>query len=390
MGAGWIGQMVGVAVGGPTEFKFKGPIVPRERLARLCGPSGWVADSINESYRQDDLYVEMTFLRTLEKYGVDADVRKAGIDFANSGYRLWCANDAGRQNLRRGIAPPDSGHPAHSKRCNDIDYQIESDFSGLISPGLPQRVIKLGHTFGRLMNYGDGVWAGQFTGAMYASAFFTTNRVEIVREALKAIPPESQYAAMVREILQGYESRNSSDAAAWENAQRQAVRLYFEKGNKLRDSNGDIDVRLNGAMVLIGFLYGEGVPERTIEIATRCGFDSDCNPSTAAGVLFTSYGMELLGSKWICALDLGPKFEHTDYSLPKLQNVCEKLAHQIVEAEGGRVECDPFGNEVFVIPVREPVPDPYRPSWLAETPTGERFTVEEMRQIRYRSDGSAK
>ena len=54
----------------------------------------------------------MTFLRTLEQYGLDVSIRQAGIDFANSRYPLWCANDAGRKNLRAGIAPPDSGHPA--------------------------------------------------------------------------------------------------------------------------------------------------------------------------------------------------------------------------------------------------------------------------------------
>ena len=41
--------------------------------------------------RRDDIYVEMTFLRTLEVHGLDCSIRQAGIDFANSGYRLWHA-----------------------------------------------------------------------------------------------------------------------------------------------------------------------------------------------------------------------------------------------------------------------------------------------------------
>ena len=125
-----------------------------------------------DAFGQDDLYVEMTFLRSMEEHGFDVSIRQAGIDFANSGYPLWCANNAGRVNLRKGIAPPDSGHPQFNKCPNDIDYQIEADFSGLIAPGLPNTVIELGEKFGRLMNYGDGVYAGQFMGAMYAEAFF--------------------------------------------------------------------------------------------------------------------------------------------------------------------------------------------------------------------------
>ena len=107
---------------------------------------------------QDDLYVERTFLRSLEMYGLNVSMRQAGIDFANSKYQLWHANNAGRNNLRNGIAPPDCGHPEFNKHADDIDYQIEADYSGLIAPGLPNTVIALGEKFGRLMNYGDGLY----------------------------------------------------------------------------------------------------------------------------------------------------------------------------------------------------------------------------------------
>jgi hypothetical protein len=32
------------------------------------------------------MYVEMTFLSTMEEYGYDVPIRQIGIDFANSGY----------------------------------------------------------------------------------------------------------------------------------------------------------------------------------------------------------------------------------------------------------------------------------------------------------------
>ena len=153
MKAGWIGQMAGVGWGGPTEFKWKGEIIPAESMPE------WSPELINQ-YEQDDIYVEMTFLRTLDLYGLDVNTRQAGIDFANSRYRLWHANRAGRDNLRSGIAPPWSGHPEFNKHADDIDYQIEADYAGLISPGMPQSAIQLGDTFGRLMNYGDGLFTG--------------------------------------------------------------------------------------------------------------------------------------------------------------------------------------------------------------------------------------
>ncbi|MHC4596231.1 MAG: ADP-ribosylglycohydrolase family protein, partial [Planctomycetota bacterium] len=161
MKAGWVGQMAGVGWGGPTEFKFRGEIIPEVNMPQ------WKPELINQ-FRQDDIYVEMTFLRTLELYGFDCSIRQAGIDFANSGYKLWHANRNGRDNLREGIAPPDSGHPQFNTHADDIDYQIEADYSGLIAPGMPNVAIELGEKFGRLMNYGDGLYGGQFVGGMYA------------------------------------------------------------------------------------------------------------------------------------------------------------------------------------------------------------------------------
>jgi hypothetical protein len=118
MKAGWIGQIAGVAWGAPTEFRYRDRIMPESAMPR------WQPRMINDAFGQDDLYVEMTFLRSMEQYGLDVSIRQAGIDFANSKYPLWCANNAGRTNLRDGIAPPDSSHPKSNRWPNDIDYQI--------------------------------------------------------------------------------------------------------------------------------------------------------------------------------------------------------------------------------------------------------------------------
>jgi hypothetical protein len=111
------------------------------------------------------------------------------------------ANAHGRSNTRLGIAPPWSGHPEFNPQPNAIDYQIEADYSGLIAPGLPQVPVDLGEVFGSMMNYSDGIYAGQFVGAMYSEAFFETDMRKVIEKALEAIPAESQYAEIVRDML---------------------------------------------------------------------------------------------------------------------------------------------------------------------------------------------
>ncbi|HQE27688.1 MAG TPA: ADP-ribosylglycohydrolase family protein [Phycisphaerae bacterium] len=375
MKAGWLGQMAGVAWGAPTEFKWKGAIIPADKVP------AWQPEMINDSFWQDDLYVDMTFLRTLEVYGLGVSIRQAGIDFANSGYQLWHANKAGRDALRAGIAPPDSGHPQFNKHADDIDYQIEADFAGLVSPGLPNTVIALGEKFGRLMNYGDGLYGGQFVGGMYAEAFFEKDPVKLVEAGLACIPPGSQYAECVRDVLAWYRE-NPND---WEATWRRIEEKYQDNPayRKASCDKGDfnIDAKINGAYIVLGMLYGKGDLDQTIVISMRAGQDSDCNPSNAAGVLFTTLGFSNVPEKFKEKLDEEKYWVYTEYNFAKLIAACEKLAREAVVQSGGRIEKDADGQEVFVLPVTRPVPSKLEQCWNPGPIAGSRFTAEEMARI---------
>ena len=375
MKAGWVGQMAGVGWGGPTEFHYKGVIMPADKMPT------WRPEMINQ-FGQDDIYVEMTFLHTLEQYGMDCSIRQAGIDFANSGYKLWHANRNGRDNLRKGIAPPDSGHPKFNKHADDIDYQIEADYSGLIAPGLPNVVIDLGEKFGRLMNYGDGIYGGQFVGAMYSEAFFEDDIERIVLAGLRAIPKKSQYAECIRDVLAWYK-QNPND---WEKTWQLINEKYHLNPDYRRFScdkgEFNIDAKINGAYIVLGMLYGEGDPDKTIIITTRCGQDSDCNPSNSAGVLFTTMGFKNLPDKFKSALNPEGKFSHTHYNFPILVKVCEQLARQAVKRAGGRIEKNKNGHKVFVIPVRKPKPSKFEQCWQPGPAANSKFTTKEMTQIK--------
>ncbi len=373
MMGGWIGQIAGVSLGAPTEFKYAGRIIPAAEMPK------WQPRLINDAFNQDDLYVEMTFLRSLEEHGLEVGIRQAGIDFANSRYALWCANNAGRTNLRDGIAPPDSSHPRFDKCPNDIDYQIEADYSGLIAPGLPDMSIELGNKFGRLMNYGEGVYAGQFIGALYGQAFFESDPVKLVENALRAIPAESQYAEVIRDVL----AWHREDANDWQKAWKRCQEKYCKDNYRgLRITNGGIDCRINGAYVVLGLLYGKGDLELTPTIACRCGLDSDCNPSSAAGVLFTTVGYAKLPEKFTAELDRKKLFSYTAYNFPALIDVSEKLARQVVVRSGGKIIVE-NGEEIFLIPVQDPKPDKYEDSGKPGPIADSLFTEEEMAKIKF-------
>lgn len=375
--AGWIGQMVGVGWGAPTEFRYMGQIIPTDKVPQ------WYPEMVNQYY-QDDLYVEMTFLRTLEQYGFDVSIQQAGIDFANSEYMLWHANEAGRDNLQNGIAPPNSGHPSFNKHADDIDYQIEADYSGLISPGLPNSVIALGEKFGRLMNYGDGLFGGQFVGGMYAEAFFENDPHKIVEAGLKCIPEKSQYAEAIRDVIKWHAENPNDWEATWE-----LINNKYHKNPEYRRSSCiiegwpefNIDAKLNGTYIVMGLLYGNSDLDDTIIISMRCGQDSDCNPSNAAGVLFTTRGYKDLQDRFKSGINVYTKFSYTEYSYPQLIELCEKLAENAIHKSGGRIEINANGDEEFVIPHLSPIPSMFEQSWNPGSISDIEFTKSELAQI---------
>ena len=377
MQGGWIGQMAGVGWGGPTEFVSMGAIIPERKVPK------WQPSMINQ-FGQDDMYVEMTFLRTLELHGLDVSIRQAGIDFANSGYGLAHANAFGRMNVRKGIAPPDSGHPKFNEHADDIDYQIEADYAGLISPGLPNSSIQLGEIFGKLMNYGDGVYGGQFVAGMYSEAFFEKDMEKVVRAGLECVPEGSQFHECISDVLKWYEADSDNWEATW-----QLIEDKYQKNPDYRrgscpgdgPSDFNIDAKINAAYIALGMLYGKGDLDDTIIISTRCGQDSDCNPSNAAGILFTSIGFSNLPEKFTSGLDREGKFSHTPYDYPKLVQVCKQLARQTVVKQGGRIEEDEDDEEVLVIPVQTPEPSALEQCWEAAPIANSRYTEAEMAKI---------
>jgi hypothetical protein len=384
MKAAWIGQMIGVGWGAPTEFQFTEMTIPDEEIPE------YNTDMVNV-FGQDDLYVEMTFICTLEQYGIDCTIEQAGIDFANSEYMLWGANEMGRENLRFGIKPPASSHPKFHRGTDWIDYQIEADYSGIIAPGLPNEVIALGDKFGRIMNYGDGLYGGMFVGGMYAEAFFEKDIFKIIQAGLDCIPSESQYAGCARDVMKWYKE-NPND---WKKTWQLIEDKYYKNPDyqKYKAVEPDywtgMDAKLNGAYILMGLLYGEGDPDKTITISMQCGKDSDCNPSNAAGVLFTSIGYDLLDKKYTTGLNNETKFSYTNYNFPKLIQVCDKLAREFIIKSGGRIEKDAEGIEYFLIPKIKTKPGELEQSWEPVPFEGNtKFSPQDMGKIHFSSSKS--
>src|SRR3954463_6976562 len=196
---GWAGQTIGVTFCGPYEFRFQGTFIGDYQP--LVWYDGYLKETmLNNPALYDDLYMDLTFVDVFEKNGFDAPVDSFANAFANAGYMLWHANQAARYNILNGIKAPNSGSWKYNPHAEDIDYQIESDYAGLMSPGLPNAASAISDKIGHIMNYGDGWYGGVFIGAMYTQAFISNNINNIISEALKTIPQQSSFYKCIADV----------------------------------------------------------------------------------------------------------------------------------------------------------------------------------------------
>lgn len=149
----------------------------------------------------DDLYMDLTFVEVFQKEGLDAPVSAHANAFAKAGYMLWHANQAARYNILNGLEAPASGYWKNNPHADCIDYQIEADFAGLMSPGMPNTASAISDKIGHIMNYGDGWYGGVYIGAMYSLAFTSDNINYIVTEALKTIPANTKYHQCISDVI---------------------------------------------------------------------------------------------------------------------------------------------------------------------------------------------
>jgi hypothetical protein len=329
---GWAGQIIGVSYGAPTEFRA------RERILEEALPE-WKPERVHNAINQDDLYVDMTFAKVLDDKGIGATTEDFGAMFRDAQYALWHANLAARRALKRGVPARLSGTPEYNAHANDIDFQIEADFVGLMAPGLPVAATDIAWRAGRVMNYGDGIYGGIFVSCMYAQAFVETDPRKVVEAGLACLPARSPYAMTIADTLK-WSRENKDWKATW--------RLIEKKWNN-REPCPDgamkpfnIDARLNGAYIVLGLLYGDGDFFKTMDISTRAGQDSDCNPSSACGILGTMQGYKRIPDQWKSGIEAiaDTKFRYTDYTFKTIVDSTQKRAIAVAQKNGGRVDGD--------------------------------------------------
>lgn len=354
---GWAGKTIACSYGGPIEFQYEGTMV------QDYVPIKWNNTSIKKYYDTfpglyDDVYVNLTFVDVINRLGLDAPADSFAIAFAHADYPLWHANQASRYNILNGIMPPASGYWKNNPHADDIDFQIESDFAGIMSPGMPNSCSEITDKLGHIMTYGNGWYGGVYISTLYTLAYISHDINFIVNESLKKIPSQSTFHQCISDIIKWHHEYPNDWRRTWFECQR-------KWSSDIGCPDGvftafDIDALINSAYVTIGLLYGQGDFGKSVDIAVRCGQDADSGPANVGGIMGTMLGYSHIPDYWknpVKCVEDRP-FSHSSYSLNKAYQTSYNHALMMIKENGGQI----LDNDI-AIKCQKPIPVHYEKSF---------------------------
>lgn len=286
----WYGKCLGGAAGAPVEGIKK--IIDVNDFAEIFNPD----------LPNDDLDLQLLWIDVLHEKGTvinscdlaDAWVKKCWYPFSEYGYFL--------KNYMRGIKPPYSGIVNNSFFKEGMGCPIRSEIWGVISAGNPDLAAEYAYMDACLDHADNSVYAEQFLAAVESMAFFENDMDKLIETGMKYVPTESKLAKCFNRVIDIYKS-----GADWLSARRAVLNEY---------SHPDFtNVVQNLGFTLISLLWGGGDMRNTINIALKCGYDTDCTCASAASIVGIIKGYEGLGTEitdlikdyFICGIDIERK-----------------------------------------------------------------------------------
>ena len=361
---GWTGKALGLAMGVPKEYSEPWPPSEFSYFAE-------VPDHFSDRASGDDIYGPLTFQLAFQKYGIRPTQAQYFMEWNRRLFsgRIWGSLDQALDHYRAGLSPSKTGLPGYNRGWDDMGAQMCADIAGWIAPGLTNTAARTADHLARIMSSEVGAHGAVFIGALESEAFFTNDPTELVRRAQSVLPPGSRFIELGNDLM-----RWRKQQPDWRIARQMLAKQY-----NLDQNPRDLSGLLQGGVVILALLYGDGDFEKSLLIAQKCGWDSDTNASTVAGILGTMHGFSLIPPKWRFVL-------HDTYEnycikgLPRWMTFSDvahdtlEIGEKVIQENGGQVT----GSEAerrYVIPIQDPLRLP------ADRPVTPQFIEENRREM---------
>jgi ADP-ribosylglycohydrolase len=291
--AGFLGMNVGIRLGAPVEPTEWTP----ERIQQFYGEiTGYVKD-YKTFAADDDANGPIYFIRALYDDAIDReltpeDVGRAWLNYSRNGIGMFWWGGEGistehtaYNNLKKGIPAPLSGAAETNGivMAEQIGGQIFIDTWGLLFPNQLEKAAHYAEVAASVSHDGNGLYGARFIAACISKAFSATTIEEVIEAGLSTIPSDSLYTKVVKAVIDFYE-KNPNDF--------RLCRQYLEDEWGYDKYPGICHIIPNAGVCILSLLYGKGSFARTIEIATMCGWDTDCNAGNVGTIVGVLHGIE--------------------------------------------------------------------------------------------------
>jgi hypothetical protein len=338
----WTAQMIAQRTGGRFEHKPASAM----RITPMSHLPGYAPVD-------DDYYYEMVAIRAFEKYGLGLTVQQLGQQWLENNAGSWGSSEQALLLLKRGIKPPDTGHPRYNRLWWTIGPQFSSDVYGVLNPGMPNAAAEMARQLGHINGYAEGTDGAVFVAGMISIAFVDKDTHAIVRKAATLIHPDSPYRKCLDMVIAMADSGSGPD---------QIFRAIDERwGIEYPATNNAV---VNGGFVATSVWFGGGDFQKTIQLAVHAAdfADTDCNAANSESVVAAMHGMKALPPEPVSELndrvfgkEMGPVplTPPVDESITELARRTEKLGLAIAAAHGATDD----GNTIH-ISIQQPETQP--------------------------------
>lgn len=293
--AGVLGKIIGVYLGRPFEGWT------HDRIARELGEVDYyVHDRLGKPLvvTDDDISGTFTFLRALEDYGADRDIKPEQIGATWLNYIiekktiLWwggmghSTEHTAYLRLKHGYSAPRSGSIDLNGQvvAEQIGAQIFIDGWGMVAPGNPFLAADLARRAASVSHDGEAIHAAQVVAAMEAQAF-VEHDIDALLDAGLAVIPEACLVARLIGDLRGWRQEEPD----WRTA-----RDLLDDQYGYHRYGGNCHVVPNHGLIILALLYGDGDFQRSLMIVNTCGWDTDCNSGNVGCLLGIRGGLAAL------------------------------------------------------------------------------------------------